>query len=295
MLRTGSGGRRVAVAAAAAATAAAAAAILFGVRRWRRRARDALLARWASEQVALRARLEMEDAPVVAAMLESLRAGDGRTWRVGGLDVSYAKGNDAEAVASLVVVELPSLERVYGVHEKVILEGPYVAGFLAFREVPHFRRLLARVAREAPEAAPALLFVDGNGVLHPRGFGAASHVGVLAGIPAIGVAKTLLKVDGLDEREARAACKGLGLWESRLLIGASGRTWGAALRTSKPTAGHGFKPVYVSVGTGVTLPSAVELAALAALHRVPEPIRLADLEGRKVAARDILAKRGGWA
>ena len=39
--------------------------------------------------------------------------------------------------------------------------------------------------------------VDGNGILHTRGFGAASHIGVLMKVPSIGIGKTVFAVDGL--------------------------------------------------------------------------------------------------
>src|SRR3546814_20781779 len=42
---------------------------------------------------------------------------------------------------------------------------------------------------------------DGNGILHPRGLGEASHVGVMCNIQSIGVAKTLFHVDGLDQHQ----------------------------------------------------------------------------------------------
>lgn len=32
-----------------------------------------------------------------------------------------------------------------------------------------------------------VVFVDGNGILHPRGFGLASHLGVLVDVPTVRV------------------------------------------------------------------------------------------------------------
>lgn len=49
-----------------------------------------------------------------------------------------------------------------------------------------------------------VVLVDGFGILHPRGCGSASHVGVLADVPTIGVGKNLLHVDGLSEQAVRA-------------------------------------------------------------------------------------------
>ena len=50
-----------------------------------------------------------------------------------------------------------------------------------------------------------VIFVDGNGQLHPRGFGLACHLGVLLDVPCVGVAKTLLCVDGIEESAAHKA------------------------------------------------------------------------------------------
>lgn len=41
---------------------------------------------------------------------------------------------------------------------------------------------------------PQVILFDGNGILHPRGLGLASHFGVLAGVPTIGVAKNLYQM-----------------------------------------------------------------------------------------------------
>ena len=39
-----------------------------------------------------------------------------------------------------------------------------------------------------------MVLIDGNGVLHPRKCGSASHIGVVCDIPTIGVAKNLIAI-----------------------------------------------------------------------------------------------------
>nr|XP_031541713.1 endonuclease V isoform X4 [Vicugna pacos] len=80
----------------------------------------------------------------------------------------------------------------------VSLTAPYVSGFLAFREVFFMVDAVRRLREKEPHLVPQVLFVDGNGVLHHRGFGVACHLGVLTDLPCVGVAKKLLQVDGLE-------------------------------------------------------------------------------------------------
>uniref|UniRef100_A0A9L0TNT6 Endonuclease V n=1 Tax=Equus caballus TaxID=9796 RepID=A0A9L0TNT6_HORSE len=80
----------------------------------------------------------------------------------------------------------------------VSLTAPYVSGFLAFREVPFLVDAVRRLREKEPCLMPQVLLVDGNGVLHHRGFGVACHLGVLTDLPCVGVAKKLLQVDGLE-------------------------------------------------------------------------------------------------
>lgn len=52
-----------------------------------------------------------------------------------------------------------------------------LAGFLAFREAPALIEAFSRLCYTNPSLVPECILVDGNGILHPRGFGLASHIG----------------------------------------------------------------------------------------------------------------------
>nr|XP_054391856.1 endonuclease V isoform X12 [Pongo abelii] len=88
--------------------------------------------------------------------------------RVGGVDVSFVKGDSVRACASLVVLSFPELEVVYEESRMVSLTAPYVSGFLAFREVPFLLELVQQLREKEPGLMPQVLLVDGNGVLHHR-------------------------------------------------------------------------------------------------------------------------------
>ncbi|MEV4090182.1 endonuclease V, partial [Nonomuraea fuscirosea] len=102
---------------------------------------------------------------------------------VAGLDVHYH--GDDEVTAAVVVLDAVTLEPV----EQVVAHGkaafPYVPGLFAFRELPALVEALERLT-----VTPDLLVCDGHGLAHPRGFGLACHLGVLTGLPSVGVGKT---------------------------------------------------------------------------------------------------------
>lgn len=89
--------------------------------------------------------------------------------KVGGVDVSFVKGDSVRACASLVVLSYPELKVVYEDSRMVGLKAPYVSGFLAFREVPFLVELVQRLQEKEPDLMPQVVLVDGNGVLHQRG------------------------------------------------------------------------------------------------------------------------------
>jgi len=66
---------------------------------------------------------------------------------------------------------------------------PYIPTYLAFRELPAILLCLEHLMRHRK---PDAVFLDGQGVLHPRRFGIATHIGVIANLTSVGIAKTLL-------------------------------------------------------------------------------------------------------
>ncbi len=179
---------------------------------------------------------------------------------IAGADTSSTRFDPERLVyAAIVVLEWPSLREVARAVEVQAAPLPYIPGFLGFREVPALAACWARL----PER-PELLFVDGQGVLHPRRFGIACQAGVELGVPAIGVAKSRL-VGGVEGE--------LGAGEgAELPITHRGEALGALLRTRR-----GANPLHVSPGHRVSLPTAIAWVrgALRGGRRLPEPTRLA--------------------
>ncbi|XP_045428254.1 endonuclease V isoform X5 [Pipistrellus kuhlii] len=215
------------------------------------------LSLWKREQALLKARVVDQDTE--AWQRDPAFAG---LQRVGGVDVSFVKGDSVRACASLVVLSYPELEVLYEDSRLVHLTAPYLSGFLAFREAPFLADAVRRLREEAPSLAPQVLLVDGNGVLHPRGFGVACHLGVLTDLPCVGVAKKLLQVDGL-EKDA--------LHQDQALRSHDGSS----------------KPLYISVGHKMSLETAVRLTRSCCRFRVPEPVRQADIRSRDFIRRTL--------
>lgn len=118
---------------------------------------------------------------------------------------------------------------------------------------------------------PGLVVCDGYGRAHPRRFGLASHLGVLTGLPTIGVAKNPFTFTYDEPAPARGSA-------SPLRAGAE--EVGRALRTR-----DGVKPVFVSVGHRVGLDEAcAHTLALTPSYRLPESTRRADTLCRRALA-----------
>uniref|UniRef100_A0A7S3EFW5 Endonuclease V n=1 Tax=Rhodosorus marinus TaxID=101924 RepID=A0A7S3EFW5_9RHOD len=221
----------------------------------------ALVRSWEREQMTLSSLVETENRLELPVRL------------VGGADVTFDKDDQSFAVAALVVCSYPEMKVVHEETMEIRSGLPYVPGFLAFREAPAVIQLLNRL--EGGPYMPQLLLLDGNGILHPRKCGLATHVGVTLNLPTIGCAKKLFRIDGIDENFVRTK---LGTQKGRFYIdGESGTRWGAAINAAQGSQ----RPVYVSIGNRISLDTAIQYVSECSLYRVPEPIRQADLLSRQ--------------
>jgi deoxyribonuclease V len=174
--------------------------------------------------------------------------------RIGGADVSMDRGSD-RGFAGVAVLDAQTLEPVEQATAVATLPFPYVPGFLSFRELPPLEAAWTQLAHK-----PDVLIFDGQGTAHPRRFGIACHGGLLFGIPSVGCAKSLLVGTHGPLAEERGATAE---------IRHRGEVVGMAVRTRT-----GVKPVYVSAGHLMDLPTAVELVLQASpRYREPETTR----------------------
>nr|WP_155394169.1 deoxyribonuclease V [Xanthomonas albilineans] len=174
-----------------------------------------------------------------------------------GVDVGFEdEGRITRAAA--VLLDAHTLQPRQTEIARVPTTMAYIPGLLSFRELPALLAALA-LLRQRPD----LVFVDGQGIAHPRRLGIAAHFGVVTGLPSIGVAKKSL-AGHFDAPGAQAGdC-------SPILH--RGEVVGWALRSKARC-----NPLIVSPGHRVSVDSALHWTQRYLRgYRLPEPTRLAD-------------------
>ena len=180
----------------------------------------------------------------------------GKIDYVAGVDVGFEDDGKVTR-AAIAVLEFPSLTLYEISVDRCKTTFPYVPGLLSFRELPAVLK-----AMEQLKQTPDLLICDGQGYAHPRRFGIACHLGVLTGIPSVGVGKTRLL--GTHQLVANQR----GAWQPLL---DHDEFIGAVLRTRV-----NVKPVYVSSGHRICLDSAIDFVMRCTTrYKLPETTRQA--------------------
>jgi len=185
-----------------------------------------------------------------------------------GIDISVDKYTNIGYCAIVVIdKDLKTIEEVSLLGE---INIPYIPGFLSFRELPLIDSCFKKL-----QTKPDIVFIDGQGIAHPRNFGIASHFGITFNIPTIGCAKSLLVGEYLEPESKKGSFSYLS-YKSKIV--------GAVLRTKDNT-----KPIFISPGHLITLEQSIEIALkFTSKYRIPEPTRRADILSKKLRKLDQL-------
>lgn len=166
---------------------------------------------------------------------------------VAGADQAYFKD---DIISAIVVCDYKTMEIKEKAFALVKTKIPYSKGFLAYRDGPAISEAYAKLI-----AKPDVMMFNGNGILHPRRFGLASHMGVLLDMTSIGIAKHLLIGDIKDKN---------------VYVDSE-------LRAEIISTREHSKPIYVSLGHKISLKASVEIVknCIRFPHKLPEPLHLA--------------------
>jgi deoxyribonuclease V len=182
-----------------------------------------------------------------------------------GVDVAYLNRAEIEwGICSIVVIDYATKTVVEKASSIGKITVPYIPGYLAFRELP-----LVIEAAHKLSIDPDLFIFDGNGYLHPRHMGIATHAVFYLNKPTIGVAKSYFNIDGLDFTMPENVS---GSYEDIII---RNEIYGRVLRSHE-----NVKPIFISCGNYIDLQTTTEITMnlINRESRIPIPVRLADLE-----------------
>ncbi len=165
---------------------------------------------------------------------------------IAGCDISYSYD---KAIYSICVMDYPSFELKEIKFKAAKPDFPYLPTYLGYRETPGLVELYSEL-----ETEPDLILVAGNGILHPRSLGLASHLGLLLDKPTIGVSK----------KQLCGEINGEEILKDKEIVGKIFHT--------KENA----KNIFVSQGHRISLKTSIEIIKKCLTgHKMPEPLHQA--------------------
>ncbi len=175
---------------------------------------------------------------------------------IAGVDVSYV---GEVGIGSVTVLNYDTLALLESQIAVILVAMPYVPTLLSFRELPPAMAAIRKLRLQ-----PDVYLVDAQGWAHPYRCGFASHLGLALKKPAIGVAKSRLIGQEVEE-------------DGRKLLIDKGEVIGEVVTTKL-----GTKPNYVSIGHMISLETAVEIVKHCSKSRIPEPL----LQAHRIATKE---------
>lgn len=179
---------------------------------------------------------------------------------IAGADVSLNLYEET-IYAGIIVLSYPDLVPITHAVLKSSTKFPYIPGLLSFREIPALMECFDKLKEKG--GMPDVIMVDGQGIAHPRLLGIAAHFGVLADIPTLGCAKSVLYGKFTIPEEVGAA--------NPIIDPKTDEAIGTALK-SKLRA----NPLIISPGHLMSVEDSLRITKSCLRgYRLPEPTRLA--------------------
>lgn len=173
-----------------------------------------------------------------------------------GVDCTFVEKDGKTTCISCITVldrDFNLVEVVYGQTEVYI---PYIPTFLAFREIPAIIK-----AYQSLNTTPDIFIFDGQGILHPRKMGIATHFGVITDTVTVGCGKSHLY--GKFESPENSPMSFTPVW-------AEDEIRGYCLRVKKNT-----NPLFISPGNNISVSSSLYvIIKIIKGYKLPEPVRL---------------------
>lgn len=187
--------------------------------------------------------------------------------KVAGIDQAFL---DNKAVSGVVVMENGEvIEKSFAATE---IDLPYIPGLLAFREGRPILKALEKL-----ETEPDLLMFDGNGRIHYRQAGIATHIGVVRDKPSIGIAKNLLCGKPVEDISEMEEDEKVPIRSNEDIENLLDKVIGYAYQSRQYPESKKINPLYISPGHRVSAETSVKIAEeFTGKYKLPEPVRKAD-------------------
>lgn len=189
---------------------------------------------------------------------------------IAGIDQGFTDNKAVSGILAFKDGEL--IERQKGIKS---LEIAYIPGLLAFREGGAIIEGLTSLRCE-----PDILLFDGNGRIHFREAGIATHIGVMFDVPTIGIAKNLLCGTPQQPIE-KPLPQGtrIPITANDTVTATTDTTIGYVFQSKQyqQTENRYINPIYISPGHKVSAKTALEIVeANCSDWKLPDPINQAD-------------------
>jgi len=169
-------------------------------------------------------------------------------------EINFVAGCDCAYSGNMIICTIAVLDKnMEIVEEKFVskrVSFPYMPGYTAYRELPAIMECYEKL-----EESPDVFMVLGEGILHPRKFGIASHFGLIIGKPVIGVSNAV----------------SIGTIKNRIVYIDDEK------RGQEVLTKEGSRPIIISPGNMITLKTACEVVKMFVKepHKLPEPLNAA--------------------